>query len=208
MEYIAINQNSYFEHHGILGQKWGKKNGPPYPLDYAKLSPEERQKDKERAINEGDIVTANANRKYYSNQEINDVINRYTLEQKLSSLQADKIAAGLKKVDRIANVLGTVSNCVSKGADVANAFNKLSKALGSDSQNGGNNKNKKEDKDDIRDYAGISEKKLKKMAKHPGRYSKEELRTYNQWRSEADKFVGYSKKSVGKKDKEKENKNK
>ncbi len=20
-------------HHGILGQKWGKKNGPPYPLD-------------------------------------------------------------------------------------------------------------------------------------------------------------------------------
>lgn len=22
----------YIEHHGILGQKWGKKNGPPYPL--------------------------------------------------------------------------------------------------------------------------------------------------------------------------------
>lgn len=22
-----------FEHHGILGQKWGVKNGPPYPLD-------------------------------------------------------------------------------------------------------------------------------------------------------------------------------
>lgn len=24
---------SYLEHHGILGQKWGVKNGPPYPLD-------------------------------------------------------------------------------------------------------------------------------------------------------------------------------
>ena len=23
----------HLEHHGILGQKWGKKNGPPYPLD-------------------------------------------------------------------------------------------------------------------------------------------------------------------------------
>ncbi len=23
---------SYLAHHGILGQKWGKKNGPPYPL--------------------------------------------------------------------------------------------------------------------------------------------------------------------------------
>lgn len=21
------------QHHGILGQKWGKRSGPPYPLD-------------------------------------------------------------------------------------------------------------------------------------------------------------------------------
>ena len=26
-----LDQN-YLSHHGILGQKWGKKNGPPYPL--------------------------------------------------------------------------------------------------------------------------------------------------------------------------------
>lgn len=24
---------TYIAHHGILGQKWGKRNGPPYPLD-------------------------------------------------------------------------------------------------------------------------------------------------------------------------------
>ena len=24
--------NEYIFHHGILGQKWGKQNGPPYPL--------------------------------------------------------------------------------------------------------------------------------------------------------------------------------
>ena len=23
----------YLKHHGIMGQKWGKQNGPPYPLD-------------------------------------------------------------------------------------------------------------------------------------------------------------------------------
>lgn len=23
---------SYISHHGILGQKWGNRNGPPYPL--------------------------------------------------------------------------------------------------------------------------------------------------------------------------------
>lgn len=27
-----LDQN-YLSHHGIKGQKWGKKNGPPYPLD-------------------------------------------------------------------------------------------------------------------------------------------------------------------------------
>ena len=27
-----MNTN-YISHHGIKGQKWGKRNGPPYPLD-------------------------------------------------------------------------------------------------------------------------------------------------------------------------------
>ncbi len=26
-------ESNYFAHHGIQGQKWGVKNGPPYPLD-------------------------------------------------------------------------------------------------------------------------------------------------------------------------------
>jgi len=30
------------EHHGILGQKWGKRNGPPYPLDPEDRSPREK----------------------------------------------------------------------------------------------------------------------------------------------------------------------
>ena len=33
MDYYAICSKKYLSHHGILGQKWGKRNGPPYPLD-------------------------------------------------------------------------------------------------------------------------------------------------------------------------------
>ena len=33
--YAGVMNSSYdseLKHHGILGQKWGVKNGPPYPL--------------------------------------------------------------------------------------------------------------------------------------------------------------------------------
>ena len=32
MQYVIAPSNSDIKHHGILGQKWGKQNGPPYPL--------------------------------------------------------------------------------------------------------------------------------------------------------------------------------
>lgn len=34
---------NYLEHHGILGQKWGKKNGPPYPLNESDHSAAEKR---------------------------------------------------------------------------------------------------------------------------------------------------------------------
>lgn len=34
----------YIAHHGILGQAWGKRNGPPYPLRGGDYSPEEKKK--------------------------------------------------------------------------------------------------------------------------------------------------------------------
>ena len=34
--------SEYLQHHGILGQKWGKRNGPPYPLGYSDHSTAEK----------------------------------------------------------------------------------------------------------------------------------------------------------------------
>ncbi len=33
---------NYLAHHGIQGQSWGVRNGPPYPLDSAKLTKKEK----------------------------------------------------------------------------------------------------------------------------------------------------------------------
>ena len=35
-------ETNYLAHHGILGQKWGVKNGPPYPLSSTQKSSEEK----------------------------------------------------------------------------------------------------------------------------------------------------------------------
>ena len=40
-------------HHGILGMKWGKKNGPPYPLDAEDHSQSEKQAGYEKSIKGG-----------------------------------------------------------------------------------------------------------------------------------------------------------
>ena len=36
-------KHSELAHHGILGQKWGKRNGPPYPLDASDHSAQEKR---------------------------------------------------------------------------------------------------------------------------------------------------------------------
>ena len=42
--------NLYLQHHGIKGQKWGKRNGPPYPLDYEDHSAAEKRKNSKEDI--------------------------------------------------------------------------------------------------------------------------------------------------------------
>ena len=47
MDYYAIYGKKYLAHHGILGQKWGQRNGPPYPLkdeDHSKAEKEAEKK--------------------------------------------------------------------------------------------------------------------------------------------------------------------
>lgn len=42
------------EHHGILGQKWGKRNGPPYPLDAGDHSAAEKKAGWRKSLDDKD----------------------------------------------------------------------------------------------------------------------------------------------------------
>ena len=61
MAHVAerIDKSSRLCHHGIKGQEWGKRNGPPYPLTPAARSPKEKQaaKGKKQTADSGRVGT-------------------------------------------------------------------------------------------------------------------------------------------------------
>lgn len=122
--------NYYLAHHGILGQKWGKKNGPPYPLDYKKLSEEERAKAKESAIRRGDVKEAQFNKEYFTDQEVRQVMERFDLNQKLSKVADPAKQSNFEKIENFVNKADRTAKMIDKGTDVWNTVAKISNGLG------------------------------------------------------------------------------
>lgn len=78
-------------HHGVEGQQWGVRNGPPYPLDQSKAL--KRSKDKKELASRA---------RGMSTQELQDALNRLNLEKRyISELYVpgakDYISAKLRK---------------------------------------------------------------------------------------------------------------
>lgn len=119
-------------HHGILGMKWGKKNGPPYPLDYKKLSAEERAAAKDKAIRQGNIKEAASNIDYYDNNELRAVKERFSLNQDIAKLNASTIKTGKQKA---AEIVESFSRGLKRATDAGEAgikaYNFMAKAMNS-----------------------------------------------------------------------------
>lgn len=78
---ITISKN-YLEHHGILGQKWGKKNGPPYPLDEKQHSSAEKKAGWKKSLKVSGSKSEGTNRNH-----------KLTDEQKAQIKKALKVGA-------------------------------------------------------------------------------------------------------------------
>ena len=88
-----MTYTDYLMHWGILGQKWGQKNGPPYPLGSSQMSRAERRAEKKDAK----WAKKNYNKIYSkaykpskkkldeAEKEISRSVPKYTSNRKLSS---------------------------------------------------------------------------------------------------------------------------
>lgn len=126
---ILINDD-YLAHHGILGQKWGKKNGPPYPLDYKKLSAEEKEKAKADAIRRGDLDEVQFNRHEFTDAEVRAAMERFKLNKSLDELNYKHVKSGMEKAAELTNKVYQTAAMVDKGVDAWNVFAKVSNSLG------------------------------------------------------------------------------
>lgn len=95
MNYIINYNKNFLMHHGVKGQKWGEKNGPPYPLSdkvksIAYRGGYDAEGNKKYKTNKKDVKAArdiiDKNLKYMSNKELNEYKNRLILENSIEDI--------------------------------------------------------------------------------------------------------------------------
>lgn len=100
-------------HHGILGQRWGKKNGPPYPLGAGDHSASEKKAGWRKSLDS------------MSDEELRQKVNRKNLESQYNyySTKVGKSREANDKIDvakKGFRTLGGVANITSQGLNLYN----------------------------------------------------------------------------------------
>lgn len=158
--------NDYLQHWGILGMKWGKRNGPPYPLSSSQMNASERRQ-KKLKDNVSKQEKKNKKVKEMSDEELNSSINRMRKEREYQELSKSSITNGKKFVSALLIAGGTaaatamVTNLSRNMSD--NALRKISNAFTS--------KDKKEYISELKNqFKSKSTKELVEMAQREQLY--------------------------------------
>ena len=118
-----VNDDDYLEHSGILGMKWGVRNGPPYPLTRRSMSASER---KENPTSNGSSDSKEGSKKVKpeSGIKIDTPAGEKTVPnaKKVKDMSDEELNAAIKRMDnekkmRVANL-----NDPTKGKAWVNAF--------------------------------------------------------------------------------------
>lgn len=108
--------NAELYHHGILGQKWGERNGPPYPLKPSDHSKDEQKAGYKKSINKGSLTPSKKHENSNKNKT-NKVLSRIgdktmgEIDPAIKQLGMD--AAGIAIITLLASVRAAVHNKIS-----------------------------------------------------------------------------------------------
>lgn len=109
MEVNHMYYGNEFYHHGIKNQRWGVRNGPPYPL-----TPEAKRKTKEQAVSEGSAKDMMPYLNDMSNKELIDALNRVQwmarIEDEARKQNPDFMKKLISKVDSVSDRLKHVKD--------------------------------------------------------------------------------------------------
>ena len=89
---------SYLKHHGILGMKWGRKMGPPYPLDAGDHSASEKKAGWRKSL-DGGADNSDPKRKATSSSSAKAQNKPGKGENKLSKIGKEKLDKHRKKLE-------------------------------------------------------------------------------------------------------------
>ena len=108
------------EHHGIDGQKWGVRNGPPYPLERKKT----------HLLNKSKAKILIDNLDELSLEDIERLVKRIKLEEELNKIAADDIKKGESYAMKILKKTGETVLSVAVPAVTTYAFKKIIENVG------------------------------------------------------------------------------
>lgn len=139
----------YLAHHGVDGQQWGQRNGPPYPLNkggkaalrkqkkQARLEKKEEKKrqiqekkeaklkaDKERIIRSGTAQEAMQYKGMWTNEELRRMMDRMNLEQSLARYSASEKKSVMDIIDKASR---TASRMSDMGERFIKSYNTIAK---------------------------------------------------------------------------------
>lgn len=140
---------NYLAHHGIDGQKWGQRNGPPYPLlrnaagqlrAKAQAKRKARTEAKAKKVAEEKIKQHEAMKKYLrenpeklykhkndlTKEEVDEIMKQIEWDRRVKDISA---AEHQRNMEKMTKGLNTVANVTSDAWRIYNNFANVRKAL-------------------------------------------------------------------------------
>ena len=112
---------NYLKHYGILGQRWGVQNGPPYPLS------EGQKTSSEKAHYNVSAKNVKKNMDQMTDAELQKAINRLNMQAQVDRMNPSYVQKGRDLANQYKKDAGLVVGVITVSASLIAALEKLSK---------------------------------------------------------------------------------